>query len=183
MYSIGEKIKHIRVISGLTQKKFAKQIGVSDGHVSNMESGKDFPSQMLIQIISRYFGVSEKWLVDDADGSYPEIIKVNGLQKRIAELIDEHELLPRSVPNGLNVSEDEWFLIVNGNANTNVNALIETSEYFNVSLDWLLKGSEHGVIYNGDLNANEVSMLTEFRKLADDDKNLAANLLSRLVKK
>lgn len=48
--------------SGLTKTAFAKRIGVSQGFVSELCSGKSKPSERTISDICREFRVNEVWL-------------------------------------------------------------------------------------------------------------------------
>ncbi len=62
MDELGRRIKSIRNEHGVTQKEFGSRLGISHAHVSNIESGKDTPSDNLIKLMSREFGVNEEWL-------------------------------------------------------------------------------------------------------------------------
>jgi len=47
----------------MTQKEFAKRIGVSQGHLSHMERGdKEIGAEILLRL-SREFGKSIEWLL------------------------------------------------------------------------------------------------------------------------
>lgn len=46
---LGEEIKKIRVLLNLEQKEFAKIIGISNVHLSNIEKGKKLPSKDLLK--------------------------------------------------------------------------------------------------------------------------------------
>jgi transcriptional regulator with XRE-family HTH domain len=60
--TVGERIKELRLKHKLTQKEFGNIINVSYGHISNIEKGKDIPSERLLDLIILKFPVSEKWL-------------------------------------------------------------------------------------------------------------------------
>jgi transcriptional regulator with XRE-family HTH domain len=60
--SIGERIKELRLKKGLTQKAFGEFINISYGHISNIEKGKDIPSDRILELICYKFNVSEDWL-------------------------------------------------------------------------------------------------------------------------
>lgn len=60
--TVGERIKELRLKHHLTQKTFGEIINVSYGHISNIEKGKDIPSERLLNSILLKFPVSEEWL-------------------------------------------------------------------------------------------------------------------------
>jgi len=59
---IGERIRFLRKSMGLTQKEFAKKIGITQGYLTEVESGKKQPSEKVLKLISHTFGVSYEWL-------------------------------------------------------------------------------------------------------------------------
>lgn len=59
---IGQRVKSIRISQDLTQRAFADRLGISDGALSQIESGRTVPSDQTIRSICREFGVSEEWL-------------------------------------------------------------------------------------------------------------------------
>lgn len=62
MSTVGERIRELRKYYKLNQKDFGKQIGISYGHVSNIEKGKDNPSDSVIKLIAMEYNTSEIWL-------------------------------------------------------------------------------------------------------------------------
>ena len=62
MSSVGERVLEIRKDAKLTQISFAKQIGISQTHVSKIEKGVEHPSQTLIKYISYSYTVNEERL-------------------------------------------------------------------------------------------------------------------------
>lgn len=57
------RIKQLRKALNLTQKEFAKQIGVKQSSISIYESSSDtIPSAAVISYICRKFNVNEDWL-------------------------------------------------------------------------------------------------------------------------
>lgn len=61
---IGKRIRELRKEYGLNQTDFAKPLGVSYGHISNLEKGKDMPSQSLIKLVAHEYNTSEEWLLE-----------------------------------------------------------------------------------------------------------------------
>jgi transcriptional regulator with XRE-family HTH domain len=56
MSRIGEKIKSARIQAGISQKKLAKKIGVSEGFINEVEIGKKIANQSIIDRISKILG-------------------------------------------------------------------------------------------------------------------------------
>lgn len=64
--AIGKRIKELRKRYNLNQKDFAKPLGISNGHISNIEKGNDMPSAALIKLIAREYNTSEDWIITGA---------------------------------------------------------------------------------------------------------------------
>lgn len=56
MSRIGEKIKQIRTEKGLTQKQLGKKLGVAEGFINEVESGRKVINQSLIDRIGKVLG-------------------------------------------------------------------------------------------------------------------------------
>lgn len=56
------RIAEVRKNLGLTQEKFAKQIGVTRNFLWMIENNNRTPSKRIIKAICREFNVSENWL-------------------------------------------------------------------------------------------------------------------------
>lgn len=61
---IGKRIKELRKSYKLNQTDFGKPLGVSYGHISNLEQGKDMPSQSLIKLMAYEYNSSEEWIIE-----------------------------------------------------------------------------------------------------------------------
>lgn len=61
---ISKKIKAVRVNKHMTQQKFADQLGVTRGYITNVESGKAKPTQLMINCISSMYGIDKNWFLD-----------------------------------------------------------------------------------------------------------------------
>jgi len=59
---IGERILYLRKATGLTQEEFANRLRINKGTISNLEKGRQKPSEQLIRLICLEFVVSEDWL-------------------------------------------------------------------------------------------------------------------------
>ena len=62
MLKFAERLKELRTERGLSQRKLAKLIGVSDKAISLWESGENSPSLAIAKVIAQYFKVSIDYL-------------------------------------------------------------------------------------------------------------------------
>jgi len=60
--SLNERIKELRKNLGLTQAEFGRRIGIVQGHLTGIESGKKSVTQKTLKVICATYGVSEEWL-------------------------------------------------------------------------------------------------------------------------
>lgn len=60
--TLGERIKFIRKKHKISQIEFANVLGVSQTHISKIETGKDNPSSKLLYCISDLFNVNVEWI-------------------------------------------------------------------------------------------------------------------------
>ncbi len=63
MFIIGENIRKLRKMEGLTQIEFAKQIGISQGTLSDIEQGNCNPSVDTALSIHSRFEIDLDWLL------------------------------------------------------------------------------------------------------------------------
>ena len=54
---IGTRVKMLRITKGISQTELAKQIGVTQTHLSNIENGKNYPNSETIEKIAKGLGV------------------------------------------------------------------------------------------------------------------------------
>ena len=62
MDSIGKRIKFLRKLLKISQKDFAKKIGVNQAFISRIEREENRPSDKILRLISHTFGVRYEWL-------------------------------------------------------------------------------------------------------------------------
>ncbi len=63
MSTIGERIRTVRKIKGLTQEEFARTLAVTRINITRIENNDHIPSRVLIRLISLTFHVQESWLL------------------------------------------------------------------------------------------------------------------------
>lgn len=62
MHTVGSRIKDLRKALKLNQSEFASRIGSVQNTITGYETGRREPSNQVITLICREFGVSETWL-------------------------------------------------------------------------------------------------------------------------
>lgn len=64
-----ERLRLMRKKEGLSQARFAKEIGFSQSYVKNIETGRAKPSRRMLEAISKRFGISVDWLLQGIEGA------------------------------------------------------------------------------------------------------------------
>lgn len=69
------------------QKEIAAIIGISNGYLSELLSGKKLPSEMLLSLIESKLGINSKWLLNGELPMFMKVSKEAGLEKplKVAE--------------------------------------------------------------------------------------------------
>lgn len=70
--SIGSRIKAARQAKGLTQKEFAKSLGIVQGFLSGIERGKKSPSDTLLIALCHHYRINEEWLFSGIGNMFRE---------------------------------------------------------------------------------------------------------------
>lgn len=88
----GERIKKARLALGLTQKEFAASLGIVQGFLSGIETGRKRPSDTLLIALSHTFGIDPHWLRDGSGQSFkqaPADADPSGTRAPLLEVIPE----------------------------------------------------------------------------------------------
>lgn len=73
MSTMGERVKEVRKKMGFSQKELANELGISQNHISSIETDKEKPSALLIKFLSIKYNVDEEWLRTGTGSQYIEI--------------------------------------------------------------------------------------------------------------
>lgn len=60
--NISDRLKELRLMSGLSQLDLSKAIGISRGYFSTLEKNPDAVNERIIKLYSAYFSVREEWI-------------------------------------------------------------------------------------------------------------------------
>ncbi|ALB48724.2 helix-turn-helix domain-containing protein [Clostridium beijerinckii] len=72
MEIINERIKSIRIALKMKQNDFAKELTISQGHLSDIENGRKDVTNKIQEIIILKFNVNEEWLRNGIDPMFVE---------------------------------------------------------------------------------------------------------------
>ena len=70
---MNERLKEIRKELRLTQKEFAKKLGITDSGISRLEKGQNQLTDQMIRSICREFNVNYSWLVSGTGDMFDEV--------------------------------------------------------------------------------------------------------------
>jgi transcriptional regulator with XRE-family HTH domain len=94
------KIKNLRKLLGMTQEEFGKQLGISQGFVSELEKGSKEPSETLLIAMQYQFNLTTGWFEDKENGLNIEQFVVSPIITDINKWY-----------NGLSEEEKIWFKV------------------------------------------------------------------------
>jgi len=77
--NVGQRIRNLRAIRGMTRKQLAHSASISERHLANLESGSGNASLVLLSQVSQALRVSTVDLLGDVTGSSPEWLLIREL--------------------------------------------------------------------------------------------------------
>lgn len=91
MPELGERVRKARLALGLTQKDFAGSLGIVQGFLSGIETGRKVPSDTLLIALTHTFGINRDWLLQGAGETFqaPVSSPPAGAQAPLLEVIPE----------------------------------------------------------------------------------------------
>ena len=89
--SVGQRLKSLRLSSGMSLRAVADIIGVQHGSVSKWENETNNIKRCHLEALAKHFDVSEQWLMfgEEDDQSSRTFLKQNSLQTRFDSLEEE----------------------------------------------------------------------------------------------
>jgi len=101
MTGIANRLKRLRTELGITQAEFGERLGWTRSFYKNLEYGITEPRDNLLALMSREFGVSEKWLrtgegemFDRSNVSIDALVAQYGLGDLERALLENYLALP-----------------------------------------------------------------------------------------
>ena len=107
---MGERVKELRTVLGLSGEKFGEKIGVKRSAISDIERGRNNLSEQNILAICREFNVNEDWLRTGSG----EMFKDMTLDEEIISFIGEvqwdasNTFKKRFISAIAKLNEEEW---------------------------------------------------------------------------
>lgn len=86
---MNERIALVRKSLGLTQEKFAEQVGLSRNFMWMIESGTRVPSDRTISDICREFNVNETWLRTGEGEMFNQITRSEKITSFLTEITED----------------------------------------------------------------------------------------------
>lgn len=112
MTSQGNRIKELRKSLGLTQEKFAAQIGIKRNSLSQIEIGTNSLSPQNMLLICKEWNVSEEWLRDGVGEMFVSADRRQQLHAWADRVLaDSPESFRYRFVNALSRLPDEWWYL------------------------------------------------------------------------
>lgn len=156
---IADKLRKLRTDNQLTQKEFASLFGLSDARYNQYETGRRTPDIEILAKFAKYYGVTLDYITGFSDfinGTTPKI-----LGKRVQQLRRDYNMTQDDLGKILGVGKTTISNYENGNSFPDSEKLLQLSEVFEVTTDYLLGASD----------VRDRSILTH-----KDEKNIAKTL-------
>lgn len=108
MDSIGERIKYLRKeILKKTQKDFGSQIGLKSNSVSDIENGKNKPTEQTIKAICREFNIGYLWLTEGIE-PMKESLDTDSMARIDDIMTGENEFAKNLFKEFAKLDDSEW---------------------------------------------------------------------------
>lgn len=181
--TIGERVKDLRKRTGLTQKQFGSNIGVTDAHISKIEAGKDVPSKALIWLMADKYRVETNWLSSGFGDPYRNVMGSTMLSQNVNDLLDEYGINEEKLLLDTGIEKINFVFLMNGLSDTDVRRIAILAEYFAVSIDYLLGIADSNTVYRNEakesLSPHQKRILTIYNNATSQDKELIIELLKK----
>lgn len=105
---MNERIKTVRKNANLNQTEFADRIGASRDKIASYETGRVIPTDTVLKLISKEFGISYAWL-KTGEGPMDDPVLEDDLTERLAA---KYRSLPdrlRMLVDALVEMDPEWY--------------------------------------------------------------------------
>jgi transcriptional regulator with XRE-family HTH domain len=106
-------IKELRKSLGMTQQEFADRLHIKRGAIANYEVGRNIPTDSVIALICREFGVSETWLRTGEGDMFPPRDALQELTEMAGRFLGNQptEIQQRAARMLFNLRPEDWELI------------------------------------------------------------------------
>ena len=104
-----ERLKEVRKALNMKQGDFAKELSITQGHLSDLENGRKEVSERLINILVLKFNISEDWLRTGKGDMFNPMSEDEELDLYIGRVSGSDDDFKKSLLKVLcKLSEEEW---------------------------------------------------------------------------
>lgn len=109
---MGNRIKQLRKVLGLTQKEFGERIGVKPNTIGTYEIGRNEPIDAVISLICREFDVNEHWLRTGEGEMFIQKSRGDEIAAFMGDILrGEPDFRQRFISVMARMTPDEWALL------------------------------------------------------------------------
>lgn len=179
--TIGDRIKFLRTSAKLNQEEFGKQFGLVKSTVSLYENGKSTPDDETKMKICKKYNVSMDWLYGLINVSTISIehqenfVFDYSFTERLNSLLKEKNISKELFQKKAGISDEQMTSLMDGCPN--INELIATADFFQVSIDYLICRTSIKRI--SDLDSK---FLSAFQNLDEDNQYIVIGKTKELLK-
>lgn len=88
---MGDRLRELRKVLGLSGEKFGERIGIGRSAVSNLEAGRNNLTEPMILAICREFDVNEEWLRSGEGEMFIKLDRETEIARLTRDLLLEEE--------------------------------------------------------------------------------------------
>ena len=180
MSKVGEKIKELRMESGITQLQLGDYAGCSGQVISNIKRGYTNPSAAVLKKISEYFHVPSDYLLGKSKSQWialdPET-KMPCIGSRISDLMTDLDMSPEDLARRIEISVQTALKILSGTMTPNIDVLAKISKSLNTSIDFLIGAVPFQTIISSE---EEQDIILYYRGMSKSGKRMLLGDLEKL---
>ena len=110
--TLGELVRKLRKLKGLTQQEFADRIGIKRNSVATYEIGQSEPIGAVVSLICREFHVNETWLRTGEGEMFLPRTMSDEISSFVEDILrDDSDFRRKFISVFARMSTDEWKLL------------------------------------------------------------------------
>ena len=110
---MGERIKELRTVLGLTQQQLADSLGIKRNTIAKYETGRGDPIDAVVSLICKTYNVNEKWLRNGDGPMFSTVTRDQQIMDFVADAMrGESDNFKRRLISVLaRLNENEWAIL------------------------------------------------------------------------
>ncbi len=137
MNNFQERLQDLLIEFNLNRLQLSKKIGISFETLNGYFNKNFYPKLSVALKITKFFNCSLSYLLGLTDEFNNEDKNNLSFKETLKKLLKQNHLSPEKLMNALHMSEANYYRWQNGTMPT-MSSLIAMSQYFNVSIDYLI---------------------------------------------